>query len=77
MDAITPGSYLALSLGTTDGVDPAKIAEAQRIERFFDGFDLVGPGLVRLPRWRPASEELAAAESEGAEWMLGGVGRRR
>jgi O-methyltransferase involved in polyketide biosynthesis len=91
--AVTPGSYLALSLGTTDGVDPVKIAEAQRvyrgatsgltyrsraeIERFFDGFDLVDPGLVRLPHWRPVSEEAAGAESEGSEWMLGGLGRRR
>jgi len=92
-DAIAPGSYLALSLGTTEGVDPAKIAEAQRvyrgassqlayrsraqIEQLFDGFDLVDPGLVRLPRWRPSSEEAAQAESEGSEWMLGGVGLRR
>jgi hypothetical protein len=90
---MAPGSYLALSLGTTEGVDPGKIAEAQRvyrgansqltyrsraqIERLFDGFDLVDPGLVRLPRWRPISEEAAQVESEGSEWMLGGVGRRR
>jgi O-methyltransferase involved in polyketide biosynthesis len=91
-DAMAPGSHLVLSLGTTDGVDPAKIAEAQRvyrgassqltyrsrsqIERLFDGFDLVAPGLVRLPQWRPVSEELARAEADGSEWMLGGVGRR-
>ena len=25
------------------------------IKRFFDGFDLVEPGLVPLPRWRPAN----------------------
>jgi O-methyltransferase involved in polyketide biosynthesis len=93
VDAVTPASYLALSLGTTDGVDPAKIAEALRvyrgassgltyrsraqIERFFERFELVDPGLVRLPRWRPVSEEAADAENEGSEWMLGGVGRRQ
>jgi O-methyltransferase involved in polyketide biosynthesis len=92
-DATAPGSYIALSLGTTEGVHPAKIAEAQRvyrgassqltyrsrtqIELLFDGFELVDPGLVRLPRWRPLSEEAARRESEGSEWMLGGVGRRR
>ncbi len=92
-DALAPGSYLALSMGTTEGVDPARIAEAQRvyrgassqltyrsraqIERLLDGFDLVDPGLVRLPRWHPVSEEAARVESEGSEWMLGGVGRRR
>jgi hypothetical protein len=91
-DALAPGSYLAMSLGTTDGVDPAKIADAQRIyrsstaqltyrsraqiQRLFDGFELVEPGLVRLPQWRPDSELAARAESKGSEWMLGGVGRK-
>ena len=68
-DAVAPGSYLALSLGTTDGVDPAKIARMQEIYQnvtaqltyrsraeimgLFEGFGLVEPGLVRLPQWRP------------------------
>lgn len=26
-----------------------------QIERFFDGFDLVDPGLVYVPQWRPDS----------------------
>jgi hypothetical protein len=92
-DAMAPGSYLAMSLGTTDGVDPAKIADAKRvyraataqltyrsraqIEQLFDGFDLVEPGLVRLPQWRPDSELAARAEQQGSEWMLGGVGRKK
>lgn len=92
-DALAPGSYLAISLGTTDGVDPAKIADAQRvyrsataqltyrsraqIEDLFDGFELVQPGLVRLPDWRPDSALAARAEREGAEWMLGGAGRKK
>lgn len=91
-DALAPGSYLAMSLGTTDGVDPAKIADAQQvyrsataqltyrsraqIEQLFDGFDLVEPGLVRLPQWRPDSEAAARREQEGSEWMLGAVGRK-
>ena len=90
-DAMAPGSFLALSLGTTDGVDPQKIAKAQeiystassqltyrsrtQIEKLFDGFSLIEPGLVRLPEWRPISELQARAERVGAEWMLGGVGR--
>jgi S-adenosyl methyltransferase len=92
-DALAPGSYLAMSLGTTDGVDPAKIADAQRvyrsstaqltyrgraqIEELFDGFEMVEPGLVRLPQWRPDSELAARAERDGSEWMLGGVGRKK
>jgi hypothetical protein len=92
-DALAAGSYLAVSLGTTDGVDPAKIADAQRvyrsataqltyrsraqIEQLFDGFELVEPGLVRLPQWRPDSAFAARAERKGSEWMLGGVGRKK
>jgi S-adenosyl methyltransferase len=92
-DALAPGSYLAMSLGTSDGVDPAKIADAQRvyrsataqltyrrraqIEQLFDGFELVEPGLVRLPQWRPDSGLAARAEREGSEWMLGAVGRKK
>lgn len=26
------------------------------VTRFFDGLDLLEPGVVRLPRWRPGSE---------------------
>jgi O-methyltransferase involved in polyketide biosynthesis len=89
-EAMAPGSFLALSLGTTDGVDPQKIARAQetyrnatsqltyrsrqQIDELFDGFELVQPGLVRLQEWRPLPA-YAHADSPGAEWMLGGVGR--
>ena len=92
-DALAPGSYLAMSLGTTDGVDPAKIAGAQQvyrsataqltyrsraqIEQLFDGFDLVEPGLVRLPHWRPDSAASVRGEMAGSEWMLGAVGRKQ
>src|SRR6266545_484836 len=61
--AIAPGSYLAISHGTTDHptADPKAAAVAARvvlrtrahIERFFDGFELVDPGLVQIQCWRP------------------------
>jgi len=44
------------------------------IERFFDGFDLVEPGLVFPALWRP--DESLATEAQGAEWMFAGVGRK-
>jgi S-adenosyl methyltransferase len=66
---MAPGSYLAVSVGTSDGADPDMLAEAtqtyagarmpftlrsrQQIMDLFDGFDLVEPGLVSLPEWRP------------------------
>jgi O-methyltransferase involved in polyketide biosynthesis len=69
-ERLAPGSYLAISVGTSDGADPDMLAEATQtyagarmpftlrtrtqILDLFDGFDLVEPGLVSLPEWRPA-----------------------
>ena len=69
-ERLAPGSYLAVSVGTSDGADPEMLAEATQtyagarmpftlrsraqILDLFDGFDLVEPGLVSLPEWRPA-----------------------
>jgi hypothetical protein len=69
MDAVPPGSYLALSDGTGD-IDSERGAQAtarynarlgqnritprprEQIAAYFDGLDLVEPGLVPLPQWR-------------------------
>ena len=69
-ERMAPGSYLAVSVGTSEGADPEMLAEAPQtyagarmpftlrsraqILELFDGFDLVEPGLVSLPEWRPA-----------------------
>ena len=42
------------------------------VSRFFDGLDLVAPGVVPVQEWRPASEFEARAKST----MWGGVARR-
>jgi hypothetical protein len=89
MDAAPPGSYLALSHIASDIETAALGAARDRISkfmpvkqtyrshaevlRFFDGLDLVEPGLVRVPEWRPSSP--AEANSPAALW--GGVGRKR
>ncbi|HEY2240562.1 MAG TPA: SAM-dependent methyltransferase [Streptosporangiaceae bacterium] len=68
-DALAPGSYLALSHGSEEGkpevaegageiyrtaVSASLSFRSRRdIRRFFDGFDLIEPGLVGLPFWRP------------------------
>jgi hypothetical protein len=46
-------------------------ARAQ-VERFFDGFDLVDPGVVEIQRWRPDDPDPALPGG-----YYGGVGRRR
>jgi hypothetical protein len=43
-----------------------------QVERFFDGFDLVDPGLVEIQRWRPDDQS-----SPLPGGFYGGVGRRR
>ncbi|WP_329377693.1 SAM-dependent methyltransferase [Streptomyces sp. NBC_01716] len=78
VDALPSGSLLIISHGTADFLDPEqakKITGTYRsggitlrprtraeVERFFDGLDLVEPGLVRAPEWykdtpAPANEE--------------------
>ena len=89
-DALAPGSYLVVSHGTADGkpgvaaaaeklynrsVAQASLRPRAAIERFFDGFDLVEPGVVDLPEWRPAPAPAAAGDT-AKYWILGGVGRK-
>lgn len=68
-DALPSGSFLALSHGTADFHPSGTAGEAAtsyetasaplvlrafgRVSVFFDGFELVEPGLVQAPLWRP------------------------
>ncbi|HEX6525942.1 MAG TPA: SAM-dependent methyltransferase [Streptosporangiaceae bacterium] len=87
MDAVPPGSYLALSHVASD-IDSEQIAEATarlnqlshqhftlrdhvQVLRFFDGLELLEPGVVSVEEWR-ASE----LESRYRSAMWGGVGRK-
>jgi SAM-dependent methyltransferase len=45
---------------------------ADEIAGFFDGFELIDPGLVFPALWRPESP----GDTTGAAWMLSGVGRK-
>ncbi|MGI5292952.1 SAM-dependent methyltransferase [Nonomuraea polychroma] len=88
-DALPIGSYLALSHGWTDGFREDLVRDVgqvysslsfqlrthAQVASFFDGFDLVEPGLVHIPDWHPDGiSEGLAPESVG---MGGGVGRVR
>ena len=86
--AVPPGSYLAISHPAADIETEAMAQMAERLNklmaekvtfrtrpqvaRFFEGLDLVKPGMVRVQEWRPASE--IEAKSPAALW--GGVGRK-
>ncbi len=89
LDAVPAGSYLALSHPASDIEAEAMGEMAQRLNklmaekvtfrgqaevaRFFDGLEMVEPGLVRVQEWRPSSE--IEASSPAALW--GGVGQKR
>jgi hypothetical protein len=67
-DLIAPGSYLVLSHFSNEG-DPDQVQQLlalsrstptpltlrsrAEVTRFFEGFDLIDPGVVYLPQWRP------------------------
>jgi hypothetical protein len=84
---MVPGSYLAVSDATTDGADPAVLAEiaqvyekatppavprpSAQIQELFTGLDLVKPGLVDVSRWRPDTRARATKLR-----ILAGVARK-
>ena len=86
---LAPGSHLVISHATHEAA-PAAAANVERlyartsaaahtrsheeIERFFAGFDLVEPGLVYLPLWRP--DRTGAADHADRAWFYAGVGRK-
>lgn len=48
--------------------NPLVMRSGEQIGRFFDGFDLIEPGLVAMPDWRPdASDASDGPEAAGAD----------
>jgi hypothetical protein len=92
LDALPPGSYLAVCHGTSEGrPDVAQAAQEvynrsvstqvhlrsrEQILRLFDGLDLVPPGLVPIQEWRPDPRS-AAPPDPGMTWAGGLVGVAR
>jgi hypothetical protein len=88
LEAVPSGSYLALSHPAKDIEPEKMAAMTERLNQmmaekvtvrtepevavFFAGLDLVDPGMVNAPSWRPASQE--EASSPAALWS--GVARK-
>jgi SAM-dependent methyltransferase len=86
-DATAPGSHLVVSHLTLDGIDAAPVQQSQQvyrstnapvvprsrdaIQRLFDGYELLEPGLVWLGDWRPDPGEDQVSHG------YGGVGVKR
>jgi S-adenosyl methyltransferase len=88
MDALPSGSYLDLADGTKDssgefeqaqegynetGAVPYVLRTPAEIASFFEGLELVEPGVVSCPQWRP--DATPAGPSAHVD-VYGGVGRK-
>ena len=89
MSSLAPGSYLAISqvvsddaevrrqmtefaLGNTRG-NFGRFRKKQEVRAFFDGLEVVEPGLVDVNAWRPDGRE----EEQSSQWIeFGGVARK-
>lgn len=91
-DALMPSSYIAISHPTDDATPPEQGEQAKRlysamgapvnvrsykeVERFFDGLELVEPGLVYIPLWRPEGSDDLFLENPELSGYYAGVGRK-
>jgi hypothetical protein len=83
IDALPSGSYVVISHGTDDDIpgdvreqllrlysgttNPVRVRSRAEFGRFFEGLDLVEPGIVYVPRWRPeAADDLLVDKPERA-----------
>jgi len=87
MDAVPSGSYLAVRDGTdTDpayveairgynasGAVPYNLRSPDQIAGYFEGLELVEPGVVSCPLWRPDADSSGAPRDAA---VLSGVGRK-
>jgi O-methyltransferase involved in polyketide biosynthesis len=89
MDAVPSGSYLVLADGTNvvhgergeaaqdeyneSGAEPYTLRTPEQLARFFDGLDMVEPGLVSVTRWRPEPSAFGVPDELD---QFGGVGRK-
>jgi O-methyltransferase involved in polyketide biosynthesis len=83
--SIAPGSYVVISVGSGDERTAGRLASAYtagtlynhapgQVARFFDGLELVCPGLVDAMEWHPFGVAHPPAEVGGH--ILAGVGRK-
>ncbi|HEX3588471.1 MAG TPA: SAM-dependent methyltransferase [Pseudonocardiaceae bacterium] len=93
---LVPGSCLAISQVTAEGLEPDHAAELNRVVdayqsadeqitlrgraellSWFEGTDLVQPGVARLLDWRDQDNPLAEHDLAGARQAYAGIGRIR
>lgn len=91
-DALAPGSYLAIAHATHESLprevieqseklyvrstNPGKARSRARIETFFNGLELIEPGVVYAPLWQPEDPEDLWLDQPERSANLVGVGRK-
>lgn len=87
LDGLAPGSHLALYTGTDadpdlveaerrvgeQGGTPYRLPDRRQVEEFFDGMELLEPGVVPGPQWRADGP---AGDSAANRASLGGLARK-
>jgi O-methyltransferase involved in polyketide biosynthesis len=89
MAAVPSGSYLTFWDGTdtSDAIreshrlqaemgHPYTLRTIEEIESVFTGLELVEPGVVQLPEWRPGTNDIGAAQGPQEVDAYGGVARK-
>lgn len=90
-DTITSGSYVGISHATYDSLSkdhreriesvysktaaPLTTRPREQIEEFFEGLEMVEPGLTFVPLWRPEGEDIFLGSPEHSV-TYGGLGRK-
>src|SRR5215207_7482429 len=91
-DVLVPGSYIAISHPTDDETPPEQGEQAKRLyasigtpvrirsynefEGYFEGLELVEPGLVHVPLWRPEGPDDLFLNNPELSAYYAGVGRK-
>jgi hypothetical protein len=70
---VDPGLNDALHKYNESGADPYRVRSRDQIARYFDGLELVEPGVVPIQQWRPDNSPFGLPENLT---NLGGVARK-
>lgn len=91
-NALAPGSYLAIGVWTYDDAPrevmekyaqmskmlttPGAPRPREKVLRYFEGFEMVPPGLVHSPQWRPDGPDDLILDEPGRSVTWVGVARK-
>jgi len=91
-DALPPGSYVVISHGTVERIPaniidqlirlytgtshPVRVRSKAQIAAYFTGLDMVEPGLVYVPTWRPEESDDLLLDHPERSIGFAGIGRK-